>query len=216
MARVTGPLFSLGASGQIGKALVYSVWKGLPYSRRYVIPENPRTVKQVEVRDIFATLCSIWIRMPLLARTPFDLAVRGMSITNRNSHIGRNAKVLKGQTTLDKYVMSVAGGNALPPENVVVTPAAKKATITADAPTLPDGYTLKSIVAALIEDGKPTESWDHVTFADKDETTPYSITITVDKAAKFQYGVWCIMNRTADAKDFASAAVRGTVNIPAV
>ena len=43
MAKVNGPLFSLDARGQLGKALVYAIWKGLNYARKYVIPFNPKT-----------------------------------------------------------------------------------------------------------------------------------------------------------------------------
>lgn len=50
MAKLKGPLFSLGASQQIGKALVYFGWKGLDVVREYVIPANPRTSAQTTQR----------------------------------------------------------------------------------------------------------------------------------------------------------------------
>ncbi|GAH96000.1 unnamed protein product, partial [marine sediment metagenome] len=37
MAKLKGPLFSLGASQQLGKALVFFGWKGLDVVREYVI-----------------------------------------------------------------------------------------------------------------------------------------------------------------------------------
>jgi hypothetical protein len=46
MAKLKGPLFSLGASQQLGKALVYFPWKGLNLVREYVIPSNPQTTAQ--------------------------------------------------------------------------------------------------------------------------------------------------------------------------
>lgn len=46
MAKLKGPLFSLGASQQIGKALVYFPWKGLNVVREHVIPANPNTTGQ--------------------------------------------------------------------------------------------------------------------------------------------------------------------------
>lgn len=51
MAKLTGPLFSLGASQQIGKTLVYFTWKGLSVVRGYVIPSNPKTTLQTTQRD---------------------------------------------------------------------------------------------------------------------------------------------------------------------
>lgn len=51
MAKVTGPLFSLSASGQIAKTLVFMPWKGLNNVRKYVIPTNPNTALQDAQRD---------------------------------------------------------------------------------------------------------------------------------------------------------------------
>lgn len=51
MAKLKGPLFSLGASQQIGKALVYFNWKGLNVVREYVTPSNPKTTAQGIQRD---------------------------------------------------------------------------------------------------------------------------------------------------------------------
>jgi hypothetical protein len=41
---------SLGAAGQLGKALVFFAWKGLNVVREYVIPANPRTTLQTTQR----------------------------------------------------------------------------------------------------------------------------------------------------------------------
>ena len=58
MAKLKGPLFSLGASQQIGKALVYFPWKGLDVVREYVIPTNPRTTGQVTQRGYLTEIVS--------------------------------------------------------------------------------------------------------------------------------------------------------------
>lgn len=50
MAKLKGPLFSLGARGQIGKTLVYFGWKGLQVVRTWVSPTNPRTAGQTTQR----------------------------------------------------------------------------------------------------------------------------------------------------------------------
>jgi len=50
MAKVRAPLFSFGASGKIGNALVYFPWKGINAVREYVVPANPRTADQVSHR----------------------------------------------------------------------------------------------------------------------------------------------------------------------
>ena len=50
MAKLKGPLFSLGASQQLGKALVFFPWKGLNVVREYVVPSNPKTTAQTTQR----------------------------------------------------------------------------------------------------------------------------------------------------------------------
>jgi len=55
MAKLKGPLFSLGATQQLGKTLVYFGWKGLNVVREYVIPSNPRTAPQTTQRGYMTT-----------------------------------------------------------------------------------------------------------------------------------------------------------------
>jgi len=50
MAKLKAPLLSLGASGQIGKALVFFGWKGIDVVREYVVPSNPKTALQTTQR----------------------------------------------------------------------------------------------------------------------------------------------------------------------
>ncbi|GAI23270.1 unnamed protein product, partial [marine sediment metagenome] len=52
MAKVKAPLFGFGASGAIGKALVYFGWKGIDVVREYVVPVNPKSTKQVAQRNL--------------------------------------------------------------------------------------------------------------------------------------------------------------------
>lgn len=56
MAKVTGPLFSIGARGKLGQAIVYSFWKGVNVVREYLIPANPQTGKQGDRRLILGGL----------------------------------------------------------------------------------------------------------------------------------------------------------------
>ncbi|GAI64437.1 unnamed protein product [marine sediment metagenome] len=52
MAKLKAPLMSLGASGALGKALVFFGWKGLNVVREYVVPANPDTQLQQDHRKI--------------------------------------------------------------------------------------------------------------------------------------------------------------------
>lgn len=52
MAKVEGPLYSMGASGKLGNAMVFFGWKGLNVVRSWVKPANPRTSNQGDQRVI--------------------------------------------------------------------------------------------------------------------------------------------------------------------
>lgn len=50
MAKLKAPLLSMGASGAIGKTIVYFPWKGINAAREYVVPANPKTQAQLDQR----------------------------------------------------------------------------------------------------------------------------------------------------------------------
>lgn len=52
MAKTTGPLYSMSASGKLGNALVYFTWKGIGVCREWLIPANPQSASQGKRRVI--------------------------------------------------------------------------------------------------------------------------------------------------------------------
>lgn len=60
MAKVQTPLLSFGASGQIGKTLVFFPWKGIDAVRSFVIPANPNTAGQQAQRTLMANAVDDW------------------------------------------------------------------------------------------------------------------------------------------------------------
>lgn len=55
-AKVTGPLYSMSASGTIGKAMVHFSWKGINVVREWLIPKNLKSADQGDVRIVFGGL----------------------------------------------------------------------------------------------------------------------------------------------------------------
>lgn len=53
MAKVEGPLLSLGAGGALGESIVFSSWKGINYVKKYVVPANPNSTDQQTQRAYF-------------------------------------------------------------------------------------------------------------------------------------------------------------------
>jgi len=60
MVKPKAPFFGFGASGQIGKALVFGTWKGLDVAREYVIPANPNTAAQSTQRGYMGEAVDEW------------------------------------------------------------------------------------------------------------------------------------------------------------
>lgn len=74
MAKLKGPLFSLGAAGAIGEALVYFGWKGLNVAREYVVPSNPRTALQTTQRGYLSDAVNLIHVAQARAPNPLDEA----------------------------------------------------------------------------------------------------------------------------------------------
>lgn len=60
MAKLKTPLLSLGATGSIGKSIVFSTWKGIKTAREHVSPANPNTALQQAQRSIFSVIVAFW------------------------------------------------------------------------------------------------------------------------------------------------------------
>jgi len=71
MAKVTTPLLSFTARGQIGQTLVFFPWKGIDAVRSYVRPANPNTGAQQTQRGYLTASVTAWHSANL---TPSDRA----------------------------------------------------------------------------------------------------------------------------------------------
>lgn len=71
MAKVSGPLFSMEASGAYAGALVFGKWKGRPYVRQLVTPANPHSADQEAARNRMRVTGAIqhWVNTTLLILT---------------------------------------------------------------------------------------------------------------------------------------------------
>ena len=100
MARLNGPLFSLDARGKLGRALIYSIWKGLNYARKYLIPANPRTDGQMLIRGYFTTAVDAYQLEEQTTRNAWDAAIKklGRPMTGFNYYLGHYVKYLIDHT----------------------------------------------------------------------------------------------------------------------
>jgi len=60
MAITQGPLFSISAHGAIGKNLIYQDQKGRQIVKKYAVPKNPNSIKQIKARFALPWLAREW------------------------------------------------------------------------------------------------------------------------------------------------------------
>ena len=90
MARVTGPLMSVDASGTYAKTLVYSKWKGRNYVRELVIPLNPKSAKQTGVRAMMSFLAQAWAAISAPDKATWAIKAAQKTISEFNAYVGEN------------------------------------------------------------------------------------------------------------------------------
>lgn len=90
MAKCVGGLFSLEARGQVGKCLVYMLWRGQQRVRKWTIPENPSSAAQVTVRGQFTMATTRWAGFTTPETEAWDdeVTARGLVMSGFNLHQG--------------------------------------------------------------------------------------------------------------------------------
>jgi hypothetical protein len=92
MARVTGPLFSLDASGTIANAMVFAKWKGQNYVRLHVVPSNPQSAGQTSQRNTMAAAVSCYKdigQVPQASKTSWDYYASGTGMSGFNRYTSK-------------------------------------------------------------------------------------------------------------------------------
>lgn len=212
MAKLTAPLLSFEGSGQIAKTQVYSSWKGIPYARRYTQPANPQSAGQVMTRSVFTWLNFVWRTAPADFVAPWQAAVVGRPLIDRNLWIKQNNGFLRELSTLDGMVFSpgAKGGIA---SAITITPGDDQITFAGSDPSpLPSGWTIVALVGAAIKDQDPHTGTDFEVFTVTDDTTPYSVVMSgLASATDYAAAAWWVYQRSASATDLAYSAANATI-----
>lgn len=117
MAILKAPLLSLGASGQLGKTIVTSTWKGIKTGREYVIPANPRTPGQLAQRALMSASVLLWklTQTTEALRTAWNLAAnanpRPLSGFNEYTSAQVKLRAALGDATYPAQVQPYTGTN---------------------------------------------------------------------------------------------------------
>jgi len=123
MAKVTGGLFSLSASGQLVKTLVYSKWKGLKTVRQFVIPANPKSADQTTQRGYLGNGVEMWRNTDMVAAdyTAWDklAEVQSTPMSGFNMCVKSGIEIKLGGQNISQLVNAGDGGDT--PEQITAS-----------------------------------------------------------------------------------------------
>jgi len=191
MAKVTGPLLSLGAGGSIAKTQVYSTWKGRPYVRRHVIPSNPDTSEQRLTRNLFTWANNVWKNSPAGLTDPWNLFATGQVLTGRNAFVGKNVKAMREETDLDLMVFSPGAKGGVAPSTVVATGGNDSISVAITAPAVPTGWTLVRSWAACLPQQDPQTGVAYIPVVASAAANPWTVDLTgLLDATLYEVGAW--------------------------
>ncbi len=191
MARLTGALFSLGASGTIAQTLTYGNWKGIQYARTRVIPANPQSSEQSLTRDVFRFLGDYYKFAPGIAREPWIASVLGVPMTPQNMVLSKNIGLIREEVDLDLMVFSPGARGGIPPSAIAPTPGSGTITVAVTAPTAPSGWTITAAQGVVLKDQDPHDPLTSTPVAVEDTTSTYSLAFTgLDAGDPYQVAAW--------------------------
>lgn len=191
MAKLTGALFSLSASGTIAETITYAKWKGIPFARQRVIPANPQSAEQTSTRTVFTFVGDVYKRMPAIGREPWQAAVSGRPLTAQNLIASKNISNLRPEIDSALFDFSPGALGGLPPVDITLTAGNDQITIACNAPTPPAGWTLTAMQATALVNQDP-----HLILAEpphcvEDLTAPYSVVMSgLSSVTEYVVGVW--------------------------
>lgn len=178
MSKVTAPLLSFDARGKIADTQVYANWRGIPYVRRYTVPANPQTTAQTLTRDIFRNMETRWKQGGPIMRSPWDRFAIGQKFVGRNSYMGKNIQVLRGDVDMADYIGSPGAKGGLPAVSLVLTTvAANGIEAVVVAPAAPTGWTVTAAQATFLKDQTPEATVTDVIVEGEDVAAPFSIDV---------------------------------------
>ena len=208
MAKVTGPLLSFGASGQIAQTQVYATWRGIQYVRRHVVPANPQSTGQTQTRSTFSFLSAIYKQFSADAQAPWKAFATGQKFTDRNAFVHSNLPNLRTATDLTTFIASPSTGGAPSFSGFLASGGVGTVTISADDPVLPTGWSASKFIALALPNTDPHTATAFVSYIDTVAATPFTVALTVPAAAYECFGFYELLN--AGGTKVYSASQAGT------
>lgn len=187
MAKITGGLLSLNATGTIADTLTFAKTRGVAYARQRVVPSNPNSTGQQTTRNTFSWTSGVWKNAGSLLRAPWDAYASGQPFNERNAFMGQNLAALRGLGDLSAFIGSPGARGGLPASSIALTAGSEQITVDFTNPAAPTGWTLVSAIAVAIADQDPENAADYVTVAGEDDTSQAQVVLTNLTASQLYY-----------------------------
>lgn len=210
MAKLTGPLMSLGARGQLGKTLVMSKWRGVPYARQHVVPTNPQTTAQQTVRKTFALLREMWKVAPPQVIDTWNSFAQGRPFLGVNKWVGENVRVLNGQPDMANAILSPGskGGPGPLTVSAVAGGGPGEIDVTVNVPVAPNGWALARLVAAAFHDQPPADFFTGPFVAAEAAAPATAVTLTgLGAAEACIVGIWLVWTKPDGTRAYSVSSV---------
>lgn len=118
MVKVTGPCYSISASGTIADAITYSAWKGIAYAREWFTPANPQSASQVNVRTALALMVVCWQNQHVSVKAFWNTYAEGTGMSGFNQFMRRGMDQYISQLGVSTTPASVSVTAVAPPDEV--------------------------------------------------------------------------------------------------
>lgn len=95
MAKVTGPLYSVSASGTVAKSFTFGVWKGIQWVRGWVKGANPNTSDQQIVRARVTAAVGSWHDEDGAVKSFWDDEAASLAMSGYNLYVKRYVEYMR-------------------------------------------------------------------------------------------------------------------------
>ena len=122
MAKVTGPLLSLDASGSVASTITFSRWKGINYVRQRIIPTYSNTTTQAAIRLLIKDASQAWstgatvgtVDIDAAYKLAYEAAASGTAMSGFNLFIRDSVAKNGGSSYAGTYVAPEEPGDITP------------------------------------------------------------------------------------------------------
>lgn len=191
MSKVRGPLLSMRAAGQIGTSQVYATWRGVPYVRQYVVPSNPRTTAQLQVRSPFRWLQDAYRSIPGALAAVYEAYTEGRPMIARNGWTRVNLPALNAQTDIMNITYSPGARGGPAPASITVTPGSGSLQVNISTAALPTGWTIAAAHVVALEMQDPQSDFIGPWRYGSAPAAPYSVTLSsLGSGVVYIVGAW--------------------------